>query len=1063
MNMKTIAIPTNRPATSCDDQREPQRPPTRGLRGLIPSLLVGFLATACGGDEPSGVDPEVGADTGGDADVGSDIGDDTDVTEDTGSDADVGDDSGADAEPDAIVPPSDHPEHVAALWALLPEDTRGVLAVDAVTLLSGASGTAVADLFAGDGTDPALTEFFGAMGTLAQGVDFTQVVESALLVQTTDASEGLFVLAMLEGETLEEVAVQPSPTPDGTYGASETELYVDGAGNQVALLEEGILVAGTSAAVRSVIDVADGTTAGNASVLEGLSAAFDTAPHLSFVYALPAFFDDSVVADRTLHGASAVTGALNFGAADIAGEVVFHSNNAAEFVDAYNYLNRHAVLGEGSTDLPLTFEEPIAAGLGRVVVPVPPTALERSLEEVVVSRNTLKELFIGMQAYDYAEDVDDPGNAALVDLIVLSEQDEQTPRSPGSVFIRWEFEDDEAIEAFEQDVLPEGFTLAPCQFLESDDPDGEYFLALNLYNAGGGSIVNGARAEWDVFVNPPEGADPDAGVRPRFMVIDALAQSISADPVHLITPAEPMSHAFDGDDVVSTVDRFDGDEQVAVFRSSFPLPDVEQADVARFTREMAIGNDYIYWGHGVYDRVVYNASTFNHDAYFVDPADVVVQDDSRWAQYLSSEIMDVVYYVNTLEYVASPLANLDSDYLDLSPEWLAELVGFKTNGHQLAMMRNSVEQLFRGTADALVPHRLRNANPATFFSFEITDPEGMAAALNLPPGYELAQTSLFEGGAPAHYLTVAVFETETGLEGLRSEWRVYVDDGRGRTRTMIADWQSEEVAVDPVRFINLPSEVVHQLTDGLVTTRVASAHVVFEASFGTADTADQLLSLDWIESGDDVCHRNGICDKYYYDAETLDVPVHQPASVTIGTMATPWDAFFDVSAPVVFYRDNAQEMAVKRWHNLRVVVEELPFDGLASATHTISGTGSLTGRDSDLVDSDYSYSGDAVLEGAQVTFAIDQAITNILGDANIYTSGTFDLATGVGAQTVTGCAGPPLMCSGIETGTTSLYEAQNLDASDVDAIVWDVDVVVDLGGSFGLADSTSTFTASRVE
>ena len=36
------------------------------------------------------------------------------------------------------------------------------------------------------------------------------------------------------------------------------------------------------------------------------------------------------------------------------------------------------------------------------------------------------------------------------------------------------------------------------------------------------------------------------------------------------------------------------------------------------------------------------------------------------------------------------------------------------------------------------------------------------------------------------------------------------------------------------------------------------------------------------------------------------------------------------------------------------------------------------------------------------------------------------------------------------------------DASDPEVISWRVDVVVDLGGTFGIADSSSTFTARRV-
>ena len=94
---------------------------------------------------------------------------------------------------------------------------------------------------------------------------------------------------------------------------------------------------------------------------------------------------------------------------------------------------------------------------------------------------------------------------------------------------------------------------------------------------------------------------------------------------------------------------------------------------------------------------------------------------------------------------------------------------------------------------------------------------------------------------------------------------------------------------------------------------------------------------------------------------------------------------------------------------------------------------------------------------------LDQQVENALGLSHIYTSGTFDLKTGKGTQTVVDCRGPALMCSDVDLvpGTEAPYTAQGLDASDRDAITWKVDVTIDLGGSFGMADSASTFTATR--
>lgn len=107
------------------------------------------------------------------------------------------------------------------------------------------------------------------------------------------------------------------------------------------------------------------------------------------------------------------------------------------------------------------------------------------------------------------------------------------------------------------------------------------------------------------------------------------------------------------------------------------------------------------------------------------------------------------------------------------------------------------------------------------------------------------------------------------------------------------------------------------------------------------------------------------------------------------------------------------------------------------------------------------YTGDAVVEGDQLTFSIDQQVDNALGVGHIYTTGRFDLTTGTGTQTVVDCLGPALLCSDIENGSTSFLTVQELDASDPDVVTWKIEVVLDLGGSFGIADSTSTFVATR--
>ena len=256
--------------------------------------------------------------------------------------------------------------------------------------------------------------------------------------------------------------------------------------------------------MESVLDVVDTVSPSHASVIDPFLSALQSGSSFTFVYGLPALFNSSISADRSLRGAELVSGSLNFSGATISGSVSFHTSNASNFVENYNKLD------SASDEAPLFVNDPIANDLSQVVVTIPSTPINKSADHLIASRNTLKKLFPNMQAFDYAEDVSDPGNKPWLDLIISSEEDGEG--SPGSVFIRWEFKDQAAIDAFEENELPAGFRLAPTQFLESDEPG--YFLALNIYN-GAGPIVSGARAEWDIFVQPPDGDN-----RPRYLAID---------------------------------------------------------------------------------------------------------------------------------------------------------------------------------------------------------------------------------------------------------------------------------------------------------------------------------------------------------------------------------------------------------------------------------------------------------------------------------------------------------------------------------------------------------------
>jgi hypothetical protein len=182
-------------------------------------------------------------------------------------------------------------------------------------------------------------------------------------------------------------------------------------------------------------------------------------------------------------------------------------------------------------------------------------------------------------------------------------------------------------------------------------------------------------------------------------------------------------------------------------------------------------------------------------------------------------------------------------------------------------------------------------------------------------------------------------------------------------------------------------------------------------------------------------------------------------------MATPWNTYIDTTPSSVFYRDNLQEYVTKPWQNLKVIVADPPpppicFEG----THTITGTGTLTGQTNPAVNSTYTYYGGGSLDGNYLNFYVDNQTVNVLGTTHMLFSVSFDYTTGDGIQEVLSCTGSALMCAEVNPliGTPdaiSDYPVSNVDYSDLDNITWDVNMVLEIPG-LGLADSESSLAAT---
>lgn len=798
---------------------------------------------------------------------------------------------GDDATGPRNAPPADPPP----LVSILPDTTRAVLHADIGALFAGDAAGAVAKLSRGQG-EAALSIPFTSLQRLTLGADLEATMDQVLLAQTTRAVDGLLLVAEPKAAQLEQV-FDASQLVEGTSYRGRAIHTVRDSDLQVSLLSDGRLLVGRAGAIRAAIDTLDGDNPGvGASAIGAYLSRLDASEPLSFVAGLPALYGEVYRRGEgvvTLRHARALTGGLTLGADSFEGQVEIHTDHASEYVTRFNALVANTPTSQ------------IRVGeVGEIEIEVPPSAIEKRPEEVLASRGLMKQLVHAMDAVDYADGVMHGAGVPWMNFDVGGD--------PNSIFINFEFRDQAQIQAFEANVLPAGFKLAPLRILDTDEPT--FFLVLNIYNSSGG-LVAGARAEWSVFVEDPEDGHP------RFLVVEAKAENISADSVNLITSPEPVSHVFDDGAIVSrvAVEDPEGGEEQPYFHSRIEWPQVPEERVS-LAREFVAANDFIYWGNGVSDRVLYNASMHNRDAVLIPEDRMTIRDDSPWAAYVDPLPKHTYVYLNPLEIVISPWWNLDADYLDVTEDFRQSLIEFKDNFYPAAVL-GIAEAAVAGEGDALAEFRIGTSGPTAHYNFEVTDPAAFAEAARLPAGMALAPIRLLDDeDPPRFYLSLRVYDVDGVAAGRRAEWRVFVEGDNGRPATMIVDLLTEEATPDPELLLRLPSVVDHDASGPRITTVLRSEAVDFEASVDLGGARTALPSLDFVEAGDWVCRRNGVCDKIYYDGQTMEEPitVAGPGATQVRRFSAPWADFVAPEPLSVLVRESVQRYAWNPWQNVRV-------------------------------------------------------------------------------------------------------------------------------------------------
>jgi hypothetical protein len=212
--------------------------------------------------------------------------------------------------------------------------------------------------------------------------------------------------------------------------------------------------------------------------------------------------------------------------------------------------------------------------------------------------------------------------------------------TPPSVYFNFEL--DPARVPGLQAKLDLPYPLMPIRCLESDEPF--HCLTLNIYRVSG--LANGLRAEWSLYIEDPFG-------KQRYLVVEAQADAPSIDSVNLLTRRGEVTHGLEGGALASSVVAGDGRRFVSSCR------DHETGPAVRVAPEWIEANDYIYWLNGICDRTFYDSGLANPSVRRVDPANVAIQDDTRWGALVAPDPKHVVVFENAIEFAMSPWWNLD--------------------------------------------------------------------------------------------------------------------------------------------------------------------------------------------------------------------------------------------------------------------------------------------------------------------------------------------------------------------------------------------------------------------
>lgn len=175
-----------------------------------------------------------------------------------------------------------------------------------------------------------------------------------------------------------------------------------------------------------------------------------------------------------------------------------------------------------------------------------------------------------------------------------------------------------------------------------------------------------------------------------------------------------------------------------------------------------------------------------------------------------------------------------------------------------------------------------------------------------------------------YYLSVNIYNCTTpimsnNLNITRCELNTYIQNKQGEIGTLILDYTSNQISMDPVSIFKKPQKTEIILDNIYVRTQVYSQEDQINLNFTYDLIRDESLDLSdsLIEFTDKVFYKNGVYDKVYYDSSVTNPLTLFPSYYYNFTFKYRDLEFKKVDS--IFYFRNSLKFVGSMWYNLYTI------------------------------------------------------------------------------------------------------------------------------------------------